>query len=88
MRPNNFQARLTALMERGNLRVADVARWFRRRHSTVRGWVVDGREPAGTPADLRALYKRLNKLSERVSAYRQRTSAELRAWIKLDQRDA
>lgn len=51
-------------MERGNLRVADVARWFGRRHSTVRGWVIDGREPAGTAADIRGLFEHLVTLEE------------------------
>jgi hypothetical protein len=51
-----FQERLEKVMVGGNLRVADLARIFGRRHSTVRGWVVDGREPSGTPADIRELF--------------------------------
>lgn len=57
-----FQKRLQAVMEGGNLRVADLARLFDRRHSTVRGWVVDGREPAGTKADDIELYTILRKI--------------------------
>lgn len=61
---NDFQARLVRAMERGNLRVADIARWFGRRHSTVRGWVIDGREPAGTAADVRGLFAHLVQLED------------------------
>lgn len=68
-------------MDRGNLRVADVARWFGRRHSTVRGWVVDGREPAGTATDVRALFARLNELQDLVRLSRKVTSTELRESI-------
>lgn len=68
-------------MERGNLRVADVARWFGRRHSTARGWVVDGREPAGTPADIRNLFKRLGELNAEIATHRSMTSQELRERI-------
>lgn len=65
---HDFQARLARVMERGNLRVADVARWFDRRHSTVRGWVIDGREPAGTAADVRGLFADLVRLEELARA--------------------
>lgn len=79
---NGFQQRLARVMETGNLRVADVARWFARRHSTVRGWAVDGREPAGTPTDVRLLFARLNDLEKLVRTYRHRTSADLRQTIR------
>jgi len=78
---NTFQEGLLKAMERGNLRVADVARWFGRRHSTARGWVVDGREPAGTPADLRALFARLNELNAEIARSRSLTSYQLRERI-------
>ena len=58
----SFQVRLKKVMEVGNLRVADLAKLFGRRHSTVRGWVVDGREPAGTAADIRELFARLSAI--------------------------
>jgi len=67
-------------MERGNLRVADVARWFGRRHSTVRGWVIDGREPAGTAADVRALFVQLSAL-ENLMKGRAVSGRALRAMI-------
>lgn len=82
-RANNFQARLLRVMDRGNLRVADVARWFGRRHSTVRGWVVDGREPAGTAADARALFQRLNELRDFVHERRGIVSTALREQIRV-----
>lgn len=82
MPPNAFQQRLTRLMEQGNLRTADVARWFSRRHSTVRGWAVDGREPAGTATDVRLLFARLNDLEKLIRTYRRRTSDDLRQAIR------
>lgn len=63
-----FQDRLKRAMEKGNLRVADVACWFDRRHSTVRGWVHDGREPAGTAADIRALFVQLGGLEDLIKS--------------------
>lgn len=65
-----FQDRLTRAMDGGNLRVADLARLFGRRHSTVRGWVIDGREPAGTPADIRELFTVLVKIETAISRKR------------------
>lgn len=61
-----FQGRLKRAMEGGNLRIADLARLFERRHSTVRGWVIDGREPAGTPADIRDLFTVLVRIETAV----------------------
>lgn len=61
-----FQARLSRAMTGGNLRTADLARLFDRRHSTVRGWVVDGRKPAGTPADIRELFVVLAKIETAI----------------------
>lgn len=61
-----FQGRLLEAMEGGNLRVADLARLFDRRHSTVRGWVADGREPAGTPAEIRELFAMLVRIETAV----------------------
>jgi len=47
-----FQARLKAICKGGNLRVADLARWFEKPHATVRGWVEKGIQPSGGPLDL------------------------------------
>lgn len=63
-----FQARLEGAMEGGNLRIADLARLFDRRHSTVRGWVVDGRMPAGTPTEIRELFATLVRIETAVRA--------------------
>lgn len=80
----SFQQRLNSVMERGNLRVADVARWFGRRHSTLRGWVIDGREPAGTPTDVRALFERLVELETKVRGSQTLTSHALRRQIATE----
>jgi hypothetical protein len=47
-----IQRRLQTCMKRGNLRVADLARWFDRPHPTVRGWVLKGIRPSGGPHDV------------------------------------
>lgn len=67
-----FQKRLQVVMEGGNLRIADLARLFCRRHSTVRGWVVDGREPAGTAYDVRLLFTTLVRIEVEVKARKSR----------------
>lgn len=64
-----FKGRLEAAKRRGNLRDADLARWFGRRQSTIAGWL-DGREPSGTPADLRGLFSELTKLEGMIEAKR------------------
>lgn len=46
------QSRLKWCMKHGNLRRSDLARWFIRPDSTMRGWVVDGKVPSGTEADV------------------------------------
>lgn len=63
-----FQGRLKRVMRLGNLRIADLGRLFGRRHSTVRGWVVDGREPDGTPADVYVLLNQLGRLEDTITA--------------------
>lgn len=62
-----FRERLEAVKEKGNLRDADLARWFDRRHSTVSGWLA-GRSPAGPPGDIRDLFSLLVSLEEAISA--------------------
>jgi hypothetical protein len=47
-----IQRRLQVCMKRGNLLVADLARWFDRPHPTVRGWVLKGTRPGGGPHDI------------------------------------
>ncbi len=40
-----LQKRLKRAMKRRNMRVADIARWFDCPYTTVREWVLHGREP-------------------------------------------
>ena len=64
-----FRQRLERVKLRGNLRDADLARWVGRRQSTIRGWLA-GREPAGTPTELTALYAAIERLEFFISAGR------------------
>ena len=75
-----FQARLKIAMRKGNLRVSDLARWFGRRHSTIRGWVIDGREPAGTSFDRAGLESLLDQLMLHVVRFGKKS----RVYIKSD----
>ena len=61
-----FQQRLRRCVERGNLTVSDLARWFDRPYATVRCWFVVGREPAGGPVTARRAYERLAALEQVV----------------------
>ncbi len=56
-----FQQRLQKAMDDGNLRVADLARWFDRPDPTVRAWV-RGVTPSGAAQDLADVEHRLNVL--------------------------
>ena len=58
----SFSERLQAVLSKGNLRVADVARIFARPHSTVNGWAQRGLNPSGGPADVEDAYVMLGKL--------------------------
>ena len=78
-----FQDRLKRVMEVGNLRVADLAKLFGRRHSTVRGWVVDGREPAGTKADVRELLDLLATVEQLARAWRSCSATDKRERIMI-----
>lgn len=57
-----FQERLKAACAGGNLRVADLARWFERSDPTVRGWVERGHAPADAPIDRNDIERRLKAL--------------------------
>jgi transposase-like protein len=48
-------------MRRHDMRVADIARHFGRAHTTVREWVLFGREPTGDRRDLEKLLVKLEK---------------------------
>jgi hypothetical protein len=41
-----FQKRLKRVMRRHEMRIADLARWFDVPYTTVREWVLYGREPS------------------------------------------
>lgn len=61
-----FGQRLQQVMEQGNLRMADLARWFGRPNPTIRGWVKDGLHPHGGPQDVNDTYAMLVKLENYV----------------------
>jgi hypothetical protein len=56
-----FQKRLQRAMRRRGMRTADLARWFDRPYTTVREWVLFGREPGGD----RHIARRLMALEKR-----------------------
>ncbi len=58
----SFNTRLKRCMKRRGMRTADVARWFDRPYTTVREWVLYGREPSGTTGEQRQVERRLLKL--------------------------
>ncbi len=57
-------------MRRGNLRVADLARWFDRPHPTVRGWALKGIQPGGGPHDVETVKEQLALLEKLIAAKR------------------
>ena len=61
-----FQQRLQRCRERGNLTVADLARWFDRPYATVRSWLNEGWEPGDGPVTRRRMEGRLGRLEEVV----------------------
>ncbi len=60
-----FQKRLKTCMKRHDMRVADVARHFDRAYTTVREWVLYGREPSGPEREREKMEKRLQALEAR-----------------------
>ena len=63
-----FQQRLQRCRERGNLTVADLARWFDRPYATVRSWLTEGWEPGDGPVTRRRMEDRLVRLEGVVRA--------------------
>jgi hypothetical protein len=57
-----FQQRVKACMRRRDMRVADVARWFDRSYTTVREWVLFGRQPGGPQRERDKMERRLRAL--------------------------
>lgn len=62
-----LQQRLRWCQKRGNLTVADLARWLDRPYPTVRTWVENGSEPGGGPVDAEAVYGRLATLESLIN---------------------
>ena len=62
----SIQARLKKAMHRGNLTVADLARWFDCPYPTVRSWVLNGVRIGGGPRDIEHIDRRLNKLESLI----------------------
>ena len=62
-----FKTRLQDCLNRGNLRVSDLARWLERPHSTVVTWLA-GREPNGPSLDAADVETRLQKLEKMIRA--------------------
>lgn len=63
----SFRERLERVLDVGNLRVADLARWFDRPYSTVKSWML-GHEPMGPPGDLREVFAALVRLEAAIIA--------------------
>jgi hypothetical protein len=63
---STFQQRLQRCRERGNLTVADMARWFGRPYATVRSWLNEGWEPGDGPVTRRRMEDRLGRLEGAV----------------------
>ena len=58
----NLADRLNRLLARGNLSIADLARWLDRPHATVSTWVHDRGSPAGTLQDREHILKEIVRL--------------------------
>lgn len=60
-----FAQRLATVLRDGNLRVADLARWFDRPDPTVRGWV-NGGEVGSAPLDAAMIEAVMVDLEKRI----------------------
>jgi len=58
----SFADRLNRLLARGNLSIADLARWLDRPHATVSVWVHGRGAPAGTASDRKHVERELARL--------------------------
>jgi hypothetical protein len=61
-----FGERLQAVMQKGNLTIADLSRWFERPYPTVRGWKDGQFEPGGAPLDIAMVLALLTKLEMQI----------------------
>ena len=57
-----FADRLNRLLARGNLSIADLARWLDKPHATVTVWVHGRGNPAGTSMDRVCVEHEVNRL--------------------------
>lgn len=64
---STFQERLQHCMRKGNLTVADLARWFDRPDPTMRSWVEQGVEPGAGPMDAAMAWATLDKLEKLIA---------------------
>lgn len=69
MKPD-FNIRLRTVIKKGNLRVADLARWFERPHATVSEWVKNARQPTAAPHDLEFIESSLAALENLIAQKR------------------
>lgn len=65
-----FNERLRVVQKKGNLRVADLARWFEKPHATVSEWVKNGRQPTAAPGDLEFINNSLGRLEDLIAQKR------------------
>lgn len=61
-----IQQRLERCLKAGNLRTADLARWFDRPYPTVRGWLEGNYEPNGGPQDNEEIGRLLGSLEHLI----------------------
>jgi hypothetical protein len=67
---SDFSHRLRVVLKKGNLRTADLARWFEKPHATVAEWVKKGRNPTAAPHDLEFIIEMLETLEKLVEQKR------------------
>jgi hypothetical protein len=70
-------------MKHGNLRVADLARWFARPDGTVRGWVKRHLNPSGSEMDVEHIHRLLDRLETLIQ---QKSGFPLRVGLSPAQR--
>jgi hypothetical protein len=66
----DFGHRLRVVLKKGNLRVADLARWFEKPHATVSEWVRNNRQPTGAPGDLEFIFELLEAIEKLIEQKR------------------
>ncbi len=64
MKKGSFTDRLQGIMRDANLTGADLARWFDRHDTTVRGWISGAHDLSGPSLDVAFVLARLDKLEK------------------------